>query len=45
MVRISSKTLDTRASYDPDRLKATQDLYALLIDHWHDVDTNWGRNA
>jgi hypothetical protein len=29
----------------PDRLAMTQELYALLIDYWHDVDTNWGRTA
>ena len=28
-----------------DRLRLTQELHALLIDYWHDVDTNWGRNA
>jgi hypothetical protein len=28
-----------------DRLALTQELYALVIDYWHDVDTNWGRNA
>ncbi len=37
--------LDIRTSYDPARLQATQELHALLIDYWHDVDTNWGRNA
>ena len=30
---------------DEDRLKLTQVLHHLLIDYWHDVDTNWGRNA
>src|SRR3569833_1431448 len=30
---------------DEDRLKLTQVLHALLIDYWHDVDQNWGRNA
>ena len=30
---------------EPDRLRLTQELHALLIDYWHDVDTNWGRNA
>jgi hypothetical protein len=29
----------------PDRLALTHELYALLVDYWHDVDTNWGRNA
>ena len=29
----------------PERLTVTQELHALLIDFWHDVDTNWGRNA
>ena len=29
----------------PDRLGLIQELHALLIDYWHDVDTNWGRNA
>jgi hypothetical protein len=27
------------------RLLATQELHSLLIEYWHDVDTNWGRNA
>ncbi len=29
------------------RIRATlaQELQALLADYWHDVDTNWGRNA
>ncbi len=27
------------------RLAITRELYALLIDYWHDVDTNWGRKA
>lgn len=30
---------------DQDRLALTQLLHALVIDYWHDVDTNWGRNA
>lgn len=30
---------------DSDRLALTQQLQALEIDYWHDVDTNWGRNA
>ena len=29
----------------PDRLALTQELHALLIDYWHDVDTHWGRSA
>ena len=29
----------------PERLALTQELYALVVDYWHDVDTNWGRNA
>ena len=28
-----------------ERLALTQVLHALAIDYWHDVDTNWGRNA
>lgn len=28
-----------------ERLLATQELIALLHEYWHDVDTNWGRNA
>lgn len=28
-----------------DRLALTQELHALVIDYWHDVDTNWGQNA
>jgi hypothetical protein len=30
---------------DKDRLALTHELHALVIDYWHDVDTNWGRNA
>jgi SnoaL-like domain len=30
---------------DHDRLALTQELQALVIDYWHDVDTNWGHNA
>ncbi|MDF0601726.1 nuclear transport factor 2 family protein [Psychromarinibacter sp. C21-152] len=30
---------------DADRLALTGQLHALLVDYWHDVDTNWGRNA
>ncbi|PWC33571.1 nuclear transport factor 2 family protein [Azospirillum sp. TSO35-2] len=30
---------------DENRLALTQTLHTLLIDYWHDVDTNWGRNA
>jgi len=26
---------------DSDRLALTQELHALVIDYWHDVDTNW----
>jgi hypothetical protein len=29
----------------PERLALTQELQALVIDYWYDVDTNWGRNA
>ena len=28
-----------------ERLLATQELHSLLIEYWHDVDTNWGRGA
>jgi hypothetical protein len=28
-----------------ERLLATQELHGLLMEYWHDVDTNWGRNA
>jgi hypothetical protein len=28
-----------------DRVRAHQELEMLLMDYWHDVDTNWGRNA
>ncbi len=28
-----------------DRLALIQELNALAIDYWHDVDTNWGHNA
>jgi SnoaL-like domain len=27
------------------RTALAQELQALLADYWHDVDTNWGRNA
>ena len=31
---------------DPrERLLVTQELQAMLMEYWHDVDTNWGRNA
>ncbi len=30
---------------DENRLELTRMLHGLLIDYWHDVDTNWGRNA
>ena len=29
----------------PDRLALTQELHALTVDYWHDVDMNWGKNA
>ncbi len=29
----------------PERIALTHELYALCIDYWHDVDTNWGANA
>ena len=28
-----------------DRIALTHQLHALVVDYWHDVDTNWGRNA
>lgn len=28
-----------------DKLIETQKLHAQLAEYWHDVDTNWGRNA
>jgi SnoaL-like domain len=28
-----------------DQLRARQELEVMLIEYWHDVDTNWGRNA
>lgn len=28
-----------------ERLEAATELQLLLADFWHDVDTNWGRNA
>lgn len=27
------------------RLLATLELQTMLMEYWHDVDTNWGRNA
>src|SRR6188474_333500 len=29
----------------PERIALTHQLHALVVDYWHDVDTNWGRNA
>ena len=28
-----------------DRVRWTQELHLFVADYWHDVDTNWGRNA
>jgi len=28
-----------------ERLLAITELQSLLSEYWHDVDTNWGRNA
>jgi hypothetical protein len=28
-----------------ERIALTHELHALVVDYWHDVDTNWGRNA
>jgi len=28
-----------------DSIRARQELETLLMEYWHDVDTNWGRNA
>ncbi len=28
-----------------ERLLTTQELHSQLMEYWHDVDTNWGRNA
>jgi hypothetical protein len=28
-----------------ERLRVHRELEMMLIDYWHDVDTNWGRNA
>lgn len=30
---------------EDELLKATQQLSALNANYWHDIDTNWGRNA
>lgn len=30
---------------DAEKVTATLTLQAQLADYWHDVDTNWGRNA
>jgi hypothetical protein len=27
------------------RLELTQELHALVVDYWHDVELNWGRKA
>lgn len=29
----------------PERIALTHELHALVVDYWHDVDTNWGHNA
>ena len=31
--------------FEKKRLALTHELHALTVDYWHDVDTNWGRNA
>jgi hypothetical protein len=31
--------------FSEERLRITRELEMLLADFWHDVDTNWGRNA
>jgi hypothetical protein len=28
-----------------ERLRVHRELEMMLMDYWHDVDTNWGRNA
>ena len=28
-----------------ERLALTHELHALVVDYWHDVDTNWGHKA
>jgi hypothetical protein len=28
-----------------ERWQILREIEALLVDHWHDVDTNWGKNA
>ncbi|MCO5066866.1 MAG: nuclear transport factor 2 family protein [Rhizobiaceae bacterium] len=32
-------------SLTQERLWTSWELHTLLVDYWHDVDTNWGRNA
>ena len=27
------------------RALLAQELQAILLEYWHDIDTNWGRNA
>lgn len=29
----------------PERIALTHTLHALLVDYWHEVDSNWGRKA
>lgn len=29
----------------PERLDLIHEMHALVVDYWHDVDTNWGRGA
>ena len=31
--------------FDDERFRVTRELEMLLHDYWHEVDTNWGRNA
>lgn len=44
-----AKLVDARRAEETmdfeQRLRARQELEILLMDYWHEVDTNWGRNA
>ena len=31
--------------FSEERYRITRELEMLLNDYWHDIDTNWGRNA
>lgn len=38
-------TEERRLLSEEERIRITRELELLLMDFWHDVDTNWGRRA